>query len=127
MAAQRKYTKEIVFQALHEAEAGATTGHIARTLGVPRGTVAAWLHKHRARSMHQLVALENAKREEKQLAAVSISWPADAQGLHNGLFYKRGAAGRLFYWDGDEWRLSTKQPREIRWAPRSHQRATAGT
>lgn len=34
--------------------------------------------------------------------------PTDASHLHLGLYYKIGRFGKVYYWDGHEWRLSTK-------------------
>jgi hypothetical protein len=58
-------------------------------------------------------------QQESRVAVMRLSVPPGAQGYHDGLFYKRGLRGLVFFWNGHEWRRSTADPRDITWSFRA--------
>jgi hypothetical protein len=70
------------------------------------------------RARYQIYLIRQAERELEQAnkraaSARKLFQPDGAESYSDGLYYKRGRFGRLFYWSGEEWRLSTRQPREV--------------
>ena len=39
--------------------------------------------------------------------------PPDALGILNGLYYKIGRLGKMYYWNDEEWIISDKDPATI--------------
>ena len=109
----------------------------ARRLGLPRATVADWIRdlsdgvseeekkkrkkeKREARERAAAKRAEERRTEQRRKGARSKKsvYPPGAEAYHDGLFYKRGIHGKIFYWNGEEWRKSSLGPDCIHWSLR---------
>ena len=121
-----KYSQELVDRAKHLYTAGGwTKAEIAREIKVPQGTVSDWLNGRRRErlSLNELRMLEEERQgaelervEQKALELARTQYPAGAESYSCGLFYKRGLHGKVFYYDGEEWRKSVLKPTDITWS-----------
>jgi transposase len=123
-----KYSPEIVRRAVDLFDQGVLQKDIAKQLDVPRGTLASWIHKRvqrdaslnamrlREEEESEREELFQAREDERREQMMQAMRPPGAEAYSRGLFYKRGRHGKVFYWDNEEWRLSSLSPKEITWS-----------
>ena len=135
MNTRSKYSQELVDEARRLVLVeGLTRQAAADRLNVPRLTVSDWV-SFRKRVPPGLKVPTQAERKAKEHAAAerarrerelkrgekphAIHWPTNAEAFYCGLFYKRGVHGRVFFFDGEQWRKSSLKSSDITWSFRS--------
>ena len=96
---------------------GASTADIAAEFGLlqTQARVARRFVRDAMRAEGMAAPQKPAPKRQAQPTPAHADRPRDADGYADGLYFKRGAHGRLFRWSGFDWRLSSRDPSDVRW------------
>jgi hypothetical protein len=115
---RKPWTEAESEKVLRMVKEGKSYAEIGRLLGRSPETVSRNYRKAQEGKRARSVRVEEKEEPSKLHKIVSRYVPRDpvgATGISDGLFYKKGAHGRLYYYCDGDWLLSTKRESDIRW------------